>query len=71
MTLDFLSDGSIDFQATCGMMDLWAAAHLCQVKGDEIYVAGMHEMRRRMEEEAKKDPKTRLVRAMALPQGDA
>lgn len=69
--LIFLSDGSIDFQASCGMMDLWSAAYLCQVKGEEIYVQGMNELRRQEAERQGKDPMRRIVLAQEIPEAKA
>ena len=70
ITLIFHSNGSIDIRPVdgmndIGMMDLWAAAELLRIKGQEIYVAGMNEMRRQLEAQAKNDPRKRLVIAQA------
>ena len=69
--LIFLSDGSIDFNANVGMMDLWAASKLLSIKGDEVYVSGMNEMRRQIEEANAKDPARRLVLAKSIPEAKA
>jgi hypothetical protein len=71
ITMTFLSDGSIDFNANVGMMDLWAASALLKIKGDEVYVSGMHEMKRQMDEANAKDPVRRLVLAKEIPEAKA
>jgi hypothetical protein len=71
ITMTFLSNGSIDFSATVGMMDLWAASALLKIKGDEVYVSGMHEMKRQMDEANAKDPSRRLVLAQSINEAKA
>ncbi len=66
--LTFHSNGSIDFAANAiGMMDLWAASKLLSIKGDEVYVSGMNEMRLQMEQQAKKDPMRGIVLVKGMP----
>lgn len=70
IVLTFHSNGSIDFSANAiGMMDLWAASKLLSIKGDEVYVSGMNELRLQAEQHNKKDPMRRIVLAKDLPDG--
>ena len=73
LTLTFLSDASIDMNAegTIGMMDLWAASRLLEVKGDEIYVMGNRMMKDAMAAEEAKDPTRRLIVARDIPEARA
>lgn len=58
----FLSDGSIEFDATgVGMMDLWAGSHFLRVQGDAVYVQGMRAMQ-------DNNSKPNLVIARDLPE---
>lgn len=74
--LTFLSDGSISIDIDgAGMMDLWAASNLLKMKGDEIYIAGMTEMRNQLIAQQKeadaKDPTKRIIKAVNIPETKA
>lgn len=73
LILTFLSDGSIDMNAdgTIGMLDLWAASRLLEVKGDEIYVMGNRMMKDAIAAEEAKDPTRRIVTAKQIPEARA
>jgi hypothetical protein len=73
LNMSFLSDGTIKYDANgiVGMMDLWAASHLLQVKGDEVYVMGMRMLKEQLDAADRRDPVKRLVMATELPESKA